>query len=541
MRPDTQNPTETQQTPDDPQENSSGLARAAGINSLGNVASRALGLVREAVISGTFGASGQTSAFDAVSSVPKMVYELLVGGMLSAALVPILSEYAAKDEEDLGDVLSTLLTWGLAILVVVVALLELTAPWVTRLLVGGFDDELLRTATMLVRIIVPAILIYGLSGLLQAYHYARQDFVYPAMGAPAHNLGVILAVVLLAGKLDIASLSVGILVAATLQFAVQLPGMRHLRLRWRLDWRHPVLKRILVLYAPVLLSIVVQNIGIIIDRRLASSTVSEAITWMAKATYLIQLPLGLVSMAISLAVLPTLSQIDARQEMDRFRGTLSTGLKLVLFLIVPAAVALYALGQPIIALIFEHGAFTAQDTLATWRALRFYLIGLPFSAIDLPLVFAFYSQKNTITPVIVGVIGVVAYVAVAPVLAFVFDLGYLGLVIGNAVQLTLHAVIMLIVFRRHFQGLRGFGIASALGKALLASIPLAALAWGSHRLMQPWLPAGIIGEAMGVCVAAALGGMAYVGMAKLLKLRELDQLLAPLIKKVSSWEGDSMW
>ena len=296
------------------------------------------------------------------------------------------------------------------------------------------------------RIIVPAILIYGLSGLLQAYHYARKDFVYPAMGAPAHNLGVIVAVVLLAGKLDIASLSVGILVAAALQFAVQLPGLRHLHLTWRLDWHHPVLRRILILYAPVLLSIVIQNVGIIIDRRLASSTVSEAITWMTKATYLIQLPLGLVSMAISLAVLPTLSQIDASRELDRFRGTLSTGLKLVLVIIIPSAVGLFVLGRPIIELIFQHGAFTAGDTMATWRALRFYLIGLPFSAVDLPLVFAFYSQKNTVTPVIVGVIGVAAYVAVAPLLAFVFDLGYLGLVIGNSVQLTLHAVIMLIVF-----------------------------------------------------------------------------------------------
>ena len=265
-----------------------GVARAAGINALGNVASRALGLVREAVIAGTFGASGATSAFDAVSGVPKMVYELLVGGMLSAALVPVLSEYAAAEKRaELARVLSTLLTLGAVVLVAVTILLEATAPWIAAALVGGFDANLVRTATLLVRLIVPAIPIYGLSGILQAYHYARKRFVYPAMGAPAHNLGVIVAVAILAGRLDIASLSVGILVAATTQLLVQLPGLRGMRLSLCLDWRHPVVRRILALYAPVVLSIVVQNVGIVIDRNLASRTVNEAITWMTKATFLV--------------------------------------------------------------------------------------------------------------------------------------------------------------------------------------------------------------------------------------------------------------
>jgi putative peptidoglycan lipid II flippase len=383
-----------------------------------------------------------------------------------------------------------------------------------------------------VRIIVPAILIYGLSGILQAYHYARQDFFHPAMGAPAHNLGVIVAVALLAGKLDIASLSVGILVAATTQLLVQLPGLRGARLRWAIDWRHPVLRRILALYAPVLLSIVIQNVGIIADRRLASSTVNEAITWMAKATYLIQLPLGLVSMAISLAVLPTLSQIDARQDLDRFRRTLSTGLKLVLVIILPATVGLWVLGKPLVALIFQHGAFTPDDTLATWRALRLYLIGLPFTAIDLPLVFAFYSQKNTVTPVIVGIIGVAAYVVVAPTLAFALHMGYLGLVIANSVQLSLHALIMLVVFKRHFSGLRGYGVIRLTAKSLLASVPVGLLGYGSYALLRPIVPAGLAGSALLVLVCGGIAAAGYVVAARLLRIQELGQLADAVRRRV---------
>ena len=512
-----------------------GLMRAAGINSLGNVASRVLGVVRESVISGAFGASGATSAFDAVSAVPKMVYELLVGGMLSAALVPVLSEYAAEGDDrhaELEDVLSILLSLAGAVLLAVTLFLGVAAPWIAPLLVGGFDSELLATTTMLLRLIVPAILIYGISGILQAYHYARKAFVYPSMGAPAHNLGVIVAVVLLARRLDIYSLSLGIVAAAACQLLVQLPGMRGVRLRWRLDWRHPVVRRILILYAPVVVSIVIQNLGIVIDRNLASRTMPEAITWMNKATFLIQLPLGLVSMAISLAVLPTLSQIDARRELDAFKRTFFRGLRLVLVVILPATAGLLALGRPLIELIFEHGVFTAADTAQSWQALRIYLIGLPFAAIDLPLVFAFYAQKDTRTPVIVGIIAVAIYLAVGPSLAFLFGWGFLGLVAANSVQLGAHALIMLALFSRRFDGLGGYRLGRTTLQALAASLAVALVAYASYRLLLPWAPGGLLGKVVLTGAPSTLAILAYLACARALRIHEWEQLWGMLARRL---------
>jgi putative peptidoglycan lipid II flippase len=523
------------EAPAQPASASAGIVRAAGINSLGNISSRVLGLVRETVVAGTFGASGATSAFDAISSVPKMVYELLVGGMLSAALVPVLSEYATKERRaELEQILSILLSLAGVVLIVVVVLLELGAQWVAPLLVGGFDAELLRTATLLVRIIVPSILIYGLSGIIQAYHYARKRFVYPAMGAPAHNLGLIVAVIFLATKLHIASLSVAVLMAATAQLALQLPGLRGVRLTLCLDWQHPVVRRILRLYAPVVLSIVVSNLGIIIDRNLDSRTVAEAITWMSKATFLIQLPLGLVSMAISLAVLPTLSQIDAHVELDRFKRTFSLGLRLVLVVIIPAAAVLFVLGKPIIELIYQHGEFTPADTLSTWHALRYYLLGLPFAAIDLPLIFAFYAQKDTVTPVIVGILATLLYLAVGPGLAFMAGWGFLGLVIANSVQLIGHAVIMLIAFRQRFQGMGGYGILRATLKASAAALVLAVVSYCSYVVMgRLHLPAGFISRVLVVGVCGGLGGLGFLVSAQFLHIEELDMLWEAIQRKLA--------
>jgi len=504
-----------------------GIARAAGINSLGNVASRALGLVREAVISGTFGASGATSVFDAISIVPKMVYELLIGGMLSAALVPVLSEYATEDRRaELEEILSVLLTLAGVVVLLVTLLLEAGAPWLAPMLLGGFDAELLRIATRLMRIIVPAIFIYGISGIIQAYHYASKRFAYPAMGAPAHNLGMIAGVVALSGRLDIMSLSVGVLVAATSQLIVQLVGLRGVRLSLRFDWRHPVVRRLLKLYAPVVLSIVIQNVGIVIDRYLASYTVEEAITWMSKATFLIQLPLGLVSMAVSLAVLPTLSQIDAKADLERFKRILSQGLRLVLFVILPALAGLAVLGKPIIELIFEHGEFVAADTAQSLRALRTYLPGLPFAAIDLPLVFAFYAQKDTVTPVVVGIVAVVVYLVVGPLLAFVMGLGFLGLVAANSVQLTTHAVVMLLVFRRRFQGLKGYGVGRTTAQSVAASLVVAGASYVVlAAMLRLSLPGGLVGDAIRVAAPAAAGVAAYFIAARILRIEEYHAIL----------------
>jgi len=522
--------------PADGQSQPVALVKAAGINSLGNIASRVLGMVRESVVAFLFGASRLTGAFDAVSVVPKQVYELLIGGMLSAALVPVLSEYATEERRhELDEILSVLLTLAVVALVGVVALLEVTARWVVPVLVGGFDADLMDITAVLLRLMVPAILIYGVSGLIQAYHYARQLFVYPAMGGAAHNLGFIVTVLVLARGLDVLSLSLALVVASGAQLVVQLPGLRGTRLRPRLDWAHPVVRRILALYAPVLVSIIVANVGIIIDRNLASRTVPEALTWMAKATTLIQISLGLVSMAVSLAVLPALSRIDATQELQRFKRLFAQGVRLVLAVIIPAAVGLLVLGRPIIELLFEHGAFTPDDTRQVWYALLLYLPGLPFSAIDLPLVFAFYAQKDTVTPVLVGILAVVVYLVVGPLLAFVAGWGFLGLVLANSVQLGCHALAMLVVFGRKFEGLSGYGLGATAAKALGASALVATLGAGSYALLHALVPSGgLPGEVLLVAVPGGLAAAGYALGAHVLGLEEFATVVGLVRRRLTA-------
>jgi len=257
---------------------SQGIAQAAGIIALSNVSSRALGLVREMVKAYLFGATGPVSAFNVAARVPTIVYDLVVGGLLTAALVPVFSDYAAsKRRKDLRQVVSVMLSLTFVIFLSAVLLLTLLAPQVAWLLGGGFGPELRATTTTLIRVILPSLVFFGLSGVVTGLLYAQQRFTLPAIGAPLFNLGIILSAVLLAPRLDIVSLSAGVLLGAVMQLAVQLPGLRGMGLSFSLDLSHPGLRRIVRLYVPVVLGLVVSQVAVIIDRNLASRTGDQTI------------------------------------------------------------------------------------------------------------------------------------------------------------------------------------------------------------------------------------------------------------------------
>jgi len=450
--------------------------------------------------------------------------------MITAALVPVISDYVQPEKrEELWKLISLLFSLAIVVLALVVLVLELTAPLVSWLLGGGLSLPLQAQTTRLARLIMPAIFFFGLSGVATGLLYARQRFIYPAFGAAIFNGGIILGALILSPRLGIASLSLGVVLGSILQLAIQLPGLRDLRFNFSLKFDHPGLHRIVGLYIPVLLGLVVSVVGIAIDRNLASRTGSQSIAWMQNATTLIQFPLGLVAVAISTAVLPSLSQFATAEEMARFRRTLATGLRMVLVLVLPAAAGLLALATPIIALIFEHGAFQPYDTLQTAQALRWYLLGLPFAAIDQPLIFAFYARRDTKTPVLVGVFSVLVYLVVA--LATIRPMGMIGLVFANSVQWASHALVMLVLAHRRLGMLRGQGLLLALSKALLASTVMALMAYGTARGLEAFVGGGLLGEPLIVVGAGGVGFLTYTLLILLLRSEEAT-LVIELVKGV---------
>ncbi len=517
-------------------ERDAGIARAAGIVSLGNVLSSLMGLVRETVKSGLFGASGFVSAYNVAAIVPTMLYDLLVGNLVSSALVPLFSELVArKDRAELWRLLSLLLSVASLFLSIAVLLIEFFAPAVARLIAGGFDDRLLEVTTSLLRITMPAVFFLSLSSVLSGVLYGLKRFAFPAFAAPLYNTSMIIVAILLADRLGIAAMALGLLIGSILQVAFQLPALRGATLRWRFDLHDPALRRMLRLYTPVLGGLVIGQVAIAISLNLASRTGASGIALMDYPTRLIQFPLGLIVSAVSIAILPSMSHHVAAGSLRDFKATLAQGLRLVLVLIIPSTVGLFVLATPIVRLVYEHGAFTAADTQAVSLMLWLYLIGLIFAGIDQPLVMAFYARKDTLTPALVGLIcnvGIYLFIALVPPALAKRPLQVTDLAIANSVQWMSHALIMLWLLRYRLGGLGGYGLGRLTLKAILGSI-----AMGASALLAINAIVAVVGErsiareAIGVIGAAIVGLLIYVGLMLLMRASEVRSIGRILLRR----------
>lgn len=501
------------------------LARSALLLSIGNIASRVLGLVREMVIARTFD-DALVSAFTIASQVPTLLYDFLIGGMLSAALVPILSEYAHRDRNEFTRLVGLLLTLFGTVLLILTGLLYLAAPQVAWLLAGGFsrtDPTLLPLTTDLIRSITPAVWLFSMAGLLTAVLYALQRFTWPALATALYNLGIVVAAPLLAGRIGVKSLVVGILAGACAQFLLMALDLHRVgfKLRPQWDWRHPALARVLRLYLPIALGLVVMLFQVGLDRRLASGTDAASLAWMRYATTLQQLPLGLISVAISLAALPRLSQYFAAGQELAYRQTLGRGLRMVMLLIIPAAIILWFLGEPLTQLLFGSNRVNAPNTTQIVLALQVYLVGMLFAAIDFPLNYAFYARNNTLLPALVGLLSVVVYVGVALLLLPL--LGYLGLVWADSAKQASHALVMLLLLRWQIGGLHGQVVRGGI-QMLLAALPMAAVIGGLHYLLHDRWPGYWLYNGITIATVGGLGLALYLLILQRLRLAEVTLL-----------------
>ena len=514
-----------------------GIAVAAVLIMLGNVVSRLLGLVRGQTIGALYGVTANADVFNAANRVPTMVYDLLIGGAITAALVPVFSEYAGRDERDgaghdLETLAGTVLGLALAVLVPAVGLLILLAGPLMSLLGVGFSPQVQAQGMFLVRLALPAVVLQGVAAVLMGVLYARRRVSLPSYAAAIYNLGIIVCALALSPSLGVTSLVIGVLVGACGQVLLQLPGLRDMRLRPRLDLAHPGVRRILRLYAPVAAGLLVSALVVGMDTRLASMTGQGSLAAMAFATNLVQFPLGLVATAISFASLPVLARYGpAGARQAGFQHTLGLGMKAALMLIVPATVALIVLRVPIVRLLYQRGVFGAEGVELTAQALLFYAPQLPFVALDQLLIAAFYAVQNTRLPVLVGVAAAGIYAAVA--LGTVDRLGMSGLVLANTVQNSAHALILLLFLWRAMGGLGQLKVGATVLRVAAAGALMAATLAVVVALAP--VPAGAAGLVLYLTLAGALSGLVYLGALALLGSTELsltrDLVLARLARR----------
>lgn len=523
------------------------IARAAGIIMIGTILSRILGLAREQITSWLFGTGDLVAAFTIADNVHTMLFDLVISGMMQAAIVPVLSAYAGPEQRDeFRRIVGALLTLAFIVVGAVVLLMIIFAPSVVQVMtsLGGGGDargaETIELTIELVRLILPAVLLLALSTILMSSLYALQRFTLPSLSLAARNTAIVFAALTLGRtELGIRSLVVGILLGAALLVLIQLPGLRDSRPKLNFNFRHPALRRILLLYLPIFIGLISNTVALVIDRNLAWDVGEHALGAMRYATALNQMILGVVASATSLAALPTLSRHFASGDEQSYQRTLSNALKMVTVMAVPATLGLAAIAWPTVNLLFFHGATTQAGADAIFIALLAYLPGTFFAAFDQVLIFAYYARQNTRTPVIVGVLAVGVYFLFA--LTLIQPLGMTGLVLANSAQFTFHAIVMWLLMRRALGGVGDVTVGRTLWRAIAVGLVMAAVVLAVSSLLQA-SPLGNEGSAESlsdllaqlaqVLVPVGVGAIVYVVGLHLLGVEEIRAIQRGLSRKL---------
>ncbi len=518
------------------------IVKSATLVMLGNLGSSSMGMVRQIVVAAL--GSSVAGPFTSAISPAQTFNDLLINGSINGALIPTFNDFAAPEKRDeLRRVVFTIVNLVLIIMLVAAIIFLFIAPWfVATIQVPGYSAQEKVLTTQFARIIFFSLLALGPFAVLQAALFARKEFGWPAVATASYHIGIILGAIvgaLLGAHYNgYLGLAFGVIIGAFGEIALLLPGMRnqHIRYMFVLDLKHPALRRILKLYAPVAFSFLVSTFFIFLDQRLASLTPGDGAANYAAmrfATTLIQFPGGLVATALSVAVLPTMAEHVRAGDIERFKGTLLLGLRLGLLLMIPAAAGLIVLRLPIVMLLFQHHKYTFQNSLLTAIALQNYAYQLPFIAIDQLLLSAFYARKNTITPVIVGVVSFAGYLAVA--LPFWQTIGMPALAFANTVQNSLHPIILLVLLRMAIGPIRIRETIPVLIKILAATAVMVVVLWGMQVLLAHialFSLNHLLGQLLTVIVAGGLAAIVYIGAVLLLRVEEVRLVKGAVLAKL---------
>ncbi len=517
--------------------------RATGVVSVAVMCSRVLGLIREQVFAGLFGAGKNLDAFLLAFRVPNLLRDLFAEGALSTAFITTFSKKIATEGDEsawrLGNKIATLA----AVFMSVVTLLGIIfAPQLIHLMAGNWPADKIATTILLTRIMWPFILLVSLAALVMGMLNAKHVFGAPAMASSYFNLGSIIGGVAFGYWLDphfgtrsLIGLSIGTLIGGIWQLSAQFPSLRRVGYKYRADfhWRDQGVRTVLTLMGPAVIAASAVQVNVLVNTVFAASirdasghVIDGPVSWLNIAFRLMQLPLGIFGVAVGTVTLPLVSRTAALGDMAGFRSALAHAIRLVTLLTIPAATGLIILAQPIISVIYEHGRFTSEATRQTAAALQFYAIGLAaYSAVKV-LAPAFYALDRRYLPMMVSIFSI----AVNFVLSWFFmskvGLGHRGLALSTSLVALTNFLLLYIMMQKYAGRLETGALFGMLAKLAIPLALLAGICWLSLETMfYPGVHLPEWQRIFGVLLVIAIAAAVFFGSAFLFRVDEVRDIV----------------
>ncbi len=453
--------------------------------------------------------------------------------------------------------LSNLVATALVLLLSLICIIGwVFAPSIVYLLAPGFFEVPGKAdlTIHLTRIMIPFLLLIALAAKAMGILNARDNFAVPAIAPVFFNLGSILAGLFLGytvggflGLSPIEGMAFGTLVGGFLQFAVQWPSLRRAGFRYRpmLSFTDPGVRQIMRLMGPAIIGTAAVQINVFVNTNFASAIIDPAtgavlngpVSWLNYAFRFMQFPIGVFGVAIATATLPPLSRSTTNPNHDEFRRTLAHSLALVFLLCIPSAAGLAVMGRPIVALVFEHGKFTAFDTVQTANALAAYAIGLTGYAAIKVLSPAFYALNDARTPMLVSLGSIGVNYAMNSLLVSRF--GHVGLAFSTSSVALVNFLLLALLMRRRIQRLEGHRLGSTVARILAASLLMAAAAWLVSELAATLPMRGLVLHLAQVTGGITSAALAFYSACRLFGVHELDEAIHAITGRFSRGRNPS--
>lgn len=514
------------------------IARAAGILGSATMLSRVMGMVRDMVVSRLFGAGLATDAFFAAFQIPNMLRRFFAEGALTAAFVPTFSATLARrgDEKarELANICFTLLTIVMAFITLAGILFS---PVIVGMMFPGFKAEpgKFELAVLLNRLMFPYIFFISLVALCMGILNTLRHFFTPAISTVFLNISMILAALCLRGFFEapITALAVGVLIGGCIQLALQLPVLwsKGFPLKPDFNFSSPEVRTIALLMLPSVFGVGVYYLNITVSAILASLLPQGSISYLYYAQRLFEFPQGVFTASVAQAVLPSMSRQAAAGDLEGMKSSLSFGVRLMLFITIPAMAGLMVCSTPIFSLIFMGGAFDYATAVNSASALLYYSVGLSFVALTRVLAPVFYALKDTKTPVYTALMAFIVNLCLSLVLMGPLKHG--GLALATTISALCNMLLLLWLLRRRIGSFGGNGIMLTALKSSAASVPMAAAVWYSCSFVD-WSQSGhklLKGSVLGGSILC--GCALYMVAAKLLRSEEALDAVSLLRRKLN--------
>src|SRR3989344_6810983 len=513
------------------------ILSAAAVLMLTVFLSRILGLVRDRFLAGAFFSpetAWQLDVYFAAFRLPDMIFQLLVVGALSAAFIPVFSQYLIKDKKEAWHVASTVISFGTIGFLVLAGLLIVFAQNLSRLIAPSFSPVQLSLMVNLTRLLVLAqfsfLVSSFLTGMLQSHHH----FIVPSLAPIAYNLGIIFGILVLALIFGIFGPAIGVLLGAFLHLLIQLPLTRSIgfRFNFSLDYKHPGVRRIGRLMLPRTLALAVSQVELTLAVFIATALPAGSLAIFYFAQHLNSLPVGLFGATIGQAALPSLSRVTL-EDLQKFKVLLIASLNQVFFLSLPAGMILLILRVPAVRLAFGTANFPWQATLLTGRVVALFAISVFAQSAVQILVRGFYAMSNTKTPLFLGGFSVLLNVGLSLMFVYRFGLGVMGLALGISIASFIQAALLFTVLLKKLGGASFSEFWLPFLKMTLSTLLTGLALWLPMRFLDRYLldTARTLDLIVLSTITTVIGLGVYAVLSKIFKVAELNGFI-DLLNKV---------